>query len=326
MMGLAPNGIGDALPTLDADQTQWAHHAARLLTLEGFTTKVVPLKDGNGNWYLSDSLAFRLPHQSRAPLGAAGDALVDALARNDEILSAIERATGIAAEFKDYGHPGSDLAIVRIFQGGEHLGDIAPLIAPPIPLCSSPMMPIPIALAAARLSLEEAEKLGAGDLVLLSHGQWDLIEQHPSETHQTLALEPSTGRLAPAFDPTSKNLETAPMTDPADKGQMTVPVAVHLPDTMLTQQDLAQLAEAGSIDLGPVTEGLHVTLSVGGRPVGGGEIVRIGHRFAALLESPSPPASDADSRASEPEPPSEPHEQPEPTEFQPADQFEAEPK
>jgi hypothetical protein len=42
-----------------------------------------------------------------------------------------------------------------------------------------------------------------------------------------------------------------------------------------------------------VAEGLEVTLSVGGRAIGRGAVVRLGDRFGVLLEDPLPAAQPA---------------------------------
>ena len=80
------------------------------------------------------------------------------------------------------------------------------------------------------------------------------------------------------------------MTSAQSLSGLTVPVAVHLADIAVSQADLAGMAETGTLDIGAVSEGLRVALSIGGRPIGHGEIVRVGDRFAVLLEQTTPAA------------------------------------
>ncbi len=321
-----PGGIGESVPNLNNAQVEWAHHTARLLEQRGLTAKVTPLKETQADWYLSATLAFRPPPQTRAPLGSAADALVEALSRQDSVLDQIEQATGLAAEFKDHGNPGADLVCVSLSRSGAAIGEIVPLAMPPKAVEADSLSPFPLIFAATRLSLDEAGQLSAGDLLLLSCNPWPLVDHHAAQSGAALAYDPQSGLFGPTMTSNLQSPEATPMTDPADGGQMTVPVAIHLPDAMLTQTDLGKLAEAGSVDLGPVAEGLHVTISVGGRPVGRGEIVRVGDRFAALLEDPAPAAPQSESEneghagATASDPP--PNEQ----SYQPDSQFEAEPE
>ncbi len=286
-----PEGVASSLPSLNADQCAWAHHAARLLARRGIATSIVPAQSSQAGWYKADGLAFRPPPETRAPLGAAADALVSALVLHNSSLDEIEQATGLAAEFNNHGELGNDLACVRLTRAGEPLGEIAPLAPPPIPCPAAAPVPVPLSLAATRLTLDEAEALGGGDLLLLSGSPWPVIENAASPVGGGVAFDPQAGRLISAFTNTPNNFEAALMSDPTDTSQMTVPVALQLPDAILSQEDLAALSNAGSIDLGPVTEGLQITISVGGLPVGKGEIVRVGDRFAVLVESPSPAAN-----------------------------------
>ncbi len=284
-------GIAGSLPSLNADQCAWAHHTARLLACRGIVTSVVPASSGQADWYKADGLAFRPPPETRAPQGAAADALVSALALHNSSLDEVEQATGLAAEFKNHGELDAELACVQLSRAGEPLGEIAPLASPPIPCLAATPVPVQLSLAATRLTLNEAEALGGGDLLLLSGSPWPVIENATSPLNYGVAFDPQTGRLITALTNSPNNLEAAPMSDPKDTSQMTVPVALQLPDAVLSQDDLTALADAGSIDLGPITEGLQVTISVGGLPVGKGEIVRVGDRFAVLVESPSPAAN-----------------------------------
>lgn len=72
-----------------------------------------------------------------------------------------------------------------------------------------------------------------------------------------------------------------------ETAELSVPVTLRLPDTVVTASELDKLADGGTLELGPVVEGLTVSLSVGGRSIGDGELIRLGDRFAILLEKPA---------------------------------------
>ena len=74
------------------------------------------------------------------------------------------------------------------------------------------------------------------------------------------------------------------MSTPEAAAGLMVPVTIHLADMAVDQADLARLGETGTFDLGAVHEGLSATLLIAGRRIGQGEIVRIGDRFAVLLD------------------------------------------
>ena len=285
-------GISDAVSSVASEQAAWAHHAARLLAVKGFQTRVLPTAEDETEWYVGSALAFRPAPNARAAIGAAGEELVAALAKNDALLSEIEGATGLAAEFKDHGPLPSNSVKIVLTKAGSAVGEIAALALPPREVPKHAYQSLPLIFAAARLSIEEAHQLANGDMLLLSNGAWPLLDEMGRVVKAGMAFDPVLGAISNVPTLQDMNLESATMADPADGNQMSVPVAVQLTDTVLTEAELARLAQDGSVDLGAVSDGLHASVSVGGRTIGRGQIVRIGDRFAVLLEDASEPAID----------------------------------
>ncbi len=288
-MNAPPDGIADTLATLDPVQVASTHAAARRLSTIGLATRIRSADGRSGGWYLGDNFAFRPATATRAAAGAAADDLVEALDLHDALLAEIEAATGYATEFSDHGALGSDAAAIQLMRGGEQLGELVvhAVVEDGGPLPSFDLLAIEA--LAARLSLPDAEALGPGDMVLLSRGPWPLTASVAS-MKDGFALDPATGRLGSQF-PIGSALadhtqDALPMPDPNFAPALTIPVSVRLGDMALSAADIATLTAGGTVDLGPVAEGLHVHLSVGGRIIGSGEIVRLGDRFGVLLEDP----------------------------------------
>ena len=288
---LAPAGISEAVAHLDKEQAAWAHAGARVLMAQGFQIRVASNQDTTADWYLGEMLCFRPALNKRAPLGANAERLMQVLSEHESLLAEIETATGLAAEFSDHGAPAQNWAIVQISKAGEELGELAFLASPPNAAKAAPPMPLPLACAAARLPLADAEKLTGGDMVILETGPWPLIDPTGHATAPPFALDPATGRLGSVLSSSSSEMESKPMATPDDMPNtmdgLSVPVCLNLPDVLISLVELAKLAEGGTLDIGMISEGLQVSLSVGGRSVGKGELVRLGDRFAVLLDAPT---------------------------------------
>jgi flagellar motor switch/type III secretory pathway protein FliN len=298
-MNAAPQGIGSALSRLDASQIGWANAAARRLARIGIDARIALAEPQAGQWYLGANFAFRPPANERAPIGAATAVLAAVLSEHEPLLAEIETAIGYAAEFDDHGALPQAAAALTLSRGGKALGELvvhAALddIEPP-----APRAPLALEVAAARLSLTDAEAIAPGDLVILTHGPWPLSAA--PDHCPPCSFDPASGRLGQSFPIAEPPLEQAAMPNPlADTPAPTplaVTVAVRLADLLLSADEIARITAGGTVDLGPVAEGLEVTLSVGGRAIGRGAIVRLGDRFGVLLEDPAataPPASPAD--------------------------------
>lgn len=284
-MNAQPEGISETLAALDAIEAQWAHAAARRLAAIGIQTRIHATDARSEGWYVGDNFAFRPASHKSAPIGASADALACVLDDHDELLAEIESATGYATEFFDYGALSAGAAVIELFRKGEQLGEMVIRVALHDSTPSEPLGIVALEGIAARLELPDTEALGPGDLILLSQGPWRLASAPHCCGVTELAFDPASGRLGPAFPDPVTSQDMPLMTQPANPQALTIPVTVRLADLALSADEIAELTSSGTVDLGPVSEGLCVTVSVGGRAIGGGEIVRLGDRFGVLLDS-----------------------------------------
>jgi hypothetical protein len=291
-MNAAPQGIGNALARIDASQVGWANAAARRLARIGIDARIAAAQPGDAEWYLGTNFAFRPPPATRAPLGAAAEVLVAVLSEAEPLLIEIETAIGHAAEFDDHGALPEAAAALILTRNGEALGELVVHAALDDAEPPAPRAVVALEAIAARLGLIDAEALGPGDLVILTRGPWPLSAT--PDACPPCSFDPASGRLGAGFPIAERPQEPSFMSDHAPayaSSPLAVPVVVRLADLLLQPEEIATIAAGGSVDLGPVAEGLAVTLSVGGRVIGRGEIVRLGDRFGVLLEEPAPPAA-----------------------------------
>jgi flagellar motor switch/type III secretory pathway protein FliN len=298
-MNVAPQGIGSALARIDASQVGWANAAARRLARIGIDTRIALAEPGTEEWYLGASFAFRPSAGNRAPLGAAAEVLTAMLSKAEPLLAAVEAAIGHAAEFDDHGALPDAAAALTLMRAGEALGELVVRAALEDTEPPAPRALLALEATAARLGLADAEALGPGDLVILTRGPWPLSAA-PDDC-PPCCFDPVSGRLGASFPIAEFPQEPTPMSNPhafaSAPAPLAVPVVVRLADLLLAPDEIAAIAAGGTVDLGPVAEGLEVTLSVGGRPIGRGAIVRLGDRFGVLLEEPVPTRAPAAAQA-----------------------------
>jgi flagellar motor switch/type III secretory pathway protein FliN len=293
-MSLPFQGPGAALAQLDPEQIGWARAAAARLAAARFETSVTPVQsDDPEHWYQGAQFDFA-PLAEPILRGAPAEHLMHLLSANEAVLAEIEQALGLAAEFSSCGPRSGHAPAITLRRDGAAvarivvLAPVEPLPAPPPPVLA------PLTCLAARLPMTDAEQLGGGDMVLLLHGPWPLADAAggalAAPELPALGYDPVRGAIVPliAAPPSSVQGASSSMTSASSLSGLTVPVAVHLADIAVSQADLARVAETGTLDIGAVSEGLRVLLSIGGRPIGHGEIVRLGDRFAVLLEQPAP--------------------------------------
>lgn len=286
----APAGLAAHLPAIDPTQAAWAHTLARCLkqALPGGRPEVAALS-GADEFYIGAALAWRPGPALRAPLGADGARLADVLDRAEDWLQRIEDASGLAAEFVRHGPLAGPAVAVRLHAaecGGDTL--LVPL-APPAPVPASAPQVAALAVVATRLSLEDAEALSAGDLLLLEAGTWPASVERAGLAAPAILFDPATGRLSPSrLAPPPQ--ENTPLMATEPHTALRVPVTLRLPDLLLPQEALGTLAAGGTLELGPLGEGLWVDLAVAGRYLARGELVTVGDRFAVLIADPADPA------------------------------------
>ena len=288
-------GIGPALDALDRDQVRWTRNAARRLGANGFDARIALPDPQPADWYIGENLAF-LPRDPAALKGAPPEELVATLNAYEETLRQVESAIGLAAEFDASAPLPRDVAVLHLASGGAAIGDLAILapVDPAVP-ASAPTI-LPLRFVAARLPVAEAELLEASDMLILERGPWPMLGEGMEAGDPaggTMGFDPATGRIARILAPDrgphshphlADTGDTPFMTDPNETTGLKVPVALHLADIAVTQDELRTMAETGTFDLGSISEGLKAVLSVGGRTIGRGEIVRLGDRFAVLLD------------------------------------------
>ncbi|MDY7098020.1 MAG: hypothetical protein SXU28_07770 [Pseudomonadota bacterium] len=304
-MSLPVQGLGSALCDVSPARIEWAQAAAKRLEQAGFEVSIGAAKQGQRDWFLSATLAFE-PLRQPVLKGASGEELARILSAHEDVLQDVEQALGLAAEFSDYGPLDEAAPALTVSRDGCALGrvvvcsEVASTDADADADAGGGAVILCLAFNAARLSIKEAEALEGGDMLVLNHGPWPLIPDAQANGGQAaanpliapgmppLGLDPHTGRLIPTLsDQASPDTSAGAYSEVSSQenpAALSVPVAIHLGDTAVTQAELARMAQTGTFDLGAVSEGLSAQLSVGGRIIGRGEIVRIGDRFAVLLD------------------------------------------
>jgi flagellar motor switch/type III secretory pathway protein FliN len=304
-MSLPFQGPGAALAQLDPQQIGWARAAAARLAAAGFETSVTPVQgDDAEHWYQGAQFDFA-PLAEPILRGAPAEHLMHLLSANEAVLAEIEQALGLAAEFSSCGPRSGHAPAITLRRDGAAVARI--VVLAPVEPFPAPLPPVlaPLICNAARLPMTEAELLVGGDMVLLLQGPWPLADAAGdalvAPELPALGFDPVRGAIVPllAAPPPSVQGASSPMTSAPSLSGLTVPVAVHLADIAVSQADLARMGETGTLDIGAVSEGLRVVLSIGGRPIGHGEIVRLGDRFAVLLEQ-APPAAEPPGSAAAP--------------------------
>lgn len=288
-----PAGAIDHLPVIDAEQARWAHEAASALAaaMPNVRCSVAHWPADVGECYHGAQWCFYPGEPWRAPAGASGEALAAALDKAEDWLDCVEAATGLAVEFDRHAVAKTGLTAIRVSDSaGQTIALLAPLAAPRPREARAPVI-VRLSFVAARLPLAEAERLGPGDLVVLESASWQAeIEADGLAPGAALRFDPRTGLLAagPASHPIFEEPGMSQTPSPRD---FTVPIAIRLPSAVVDSAGLDALAQGGTLDIGPVAEGLNVTLLIGGRHFATGEIVTIGDRFAVLVAEPAPVAA-----------------------------------
>jgi flagellar motor switch/type III secretory pathway protein FliN len=151
----------------------------------------------------------------------------------------------------------------------------------------------PVALAvefeAAKLPVAEAARIEGGDMLLLPRralATWQATGDNPLG-HGVIDLIAMAVRTSAAYEQKELGMTDDDATDPAASFQ--VPVTIRLPTQFIDTAVFAGLREGGSLQLGPLVQGLPVELLVGGRRIGTGEIVEIGENFAVLIDERDAP-------------------------------------
>lgn len=291
--GPGASGVVEHLPNLAGDQARWAHEAASALAaaMPDLRCSVLPWPGDIEECYHGRQWCFQPGPQWRAPIGASGEALAAALDRAEDWLDEVEAATGLAVEFDRYAPTGNAMAAISITDsGGKSLALLAPLAAPRAHKATAPTI-AKLSFVAARLALSEADRIGPGDLIVLESASWQTsIEAEDFAPVAGLRFDPRSGSIVAGLIG-NHSIQEPEMSQPAVPREFTVPIMIGLPAVAMDRAKLDALAQGGTLDIGPIAEGLNVVLSIGGRYLASGEIVTIGDRFAVLVAEPSPIAA-----------------------------------
>lgn len=266
-----------------------------------------------GCWLLSaDGPGLRIDAVGGAPAALHAERveqLVDALAALEPLLDRIEARTGWVIEPESTALvPPNDTLVVRIAtDDGARFALAVPSAmvdavadAPGASLDRLGTIPVPASLraVAAHLTIDEAGALATGDLLVLAPGPWRATLAVAPMGEAAAMFDSVTGRLTRLGNlGAAANLGSVTMDD-GEPGEIDrvrafrVPIELRLPDAGATMAELAGLREGGTLALGAVTAGLQVELAVGGRRIASGEIVRLGDRFAVLVDRVADPEAD----------------------------------
>lgn len=139
-----------------------------------------------------------------------------------------------------------------------------------------------IDLAGPRLQVADASTLAKGDMLLIGAVLPALLLQE--------GAPPQNGRFdlgQGTFVITAQGANMADI-EASESGEgiadFAVPLTIRLAECMTSATTLAALRPGTTLPLGPLTDGVPVTLLVADRPLAHGELVQLGDRFAVLIE------------------------------------------
>lgn len=243
------------------------------------------------------------------PIMLRDDALDDAITLLEQLEQAIatfEMRTGLTFEPIEIGaeYPSGTLWVAVCGARFGFAPERQQLESLPQPLTAlmptSVPVPAKLSFRAASLDMAEAQAIAKGDMLLLplAAAAAELAVDaawHNGSPVRRGRWDPDTGQLAAHSADFSAPKETKTMSedDPASPGSFRVPVSITLPDQPVAAGALQSLAEGGTLSLMPLTEGLQVQLTVAGALIATGEIVKLGERFAVLIDhvpTASPPS------------------------------------
>lgn len=298
------------LPAVDPDAAALGQALCTLIGSVGLDAAVVHQPQA-ARWFVTaDGLRFTLlRHEGRRVLldeGRVGDA-VALLDQAEPVLAALEAALELPLEPEALVSDQPERAVLISFTQDRTTGLVAvPLDHPErtgweerARAIALPPEAVPVVLRCLidgpRLSVVEAGDLAGGDMVLVDARPRTRIE--PGEARAIAGqLDLVSGQFAVQVQGGSMSESDSPAADFA------VPLSVRLPDRMTSAAALAALRPGTTLPLGPFTDGLTVELLVADRLLARGELVRLGDRFAVLIEEradladvePAAPETEAD--------------------------------
>jgi flagellar motor switch/type III secretory pathway protein FliN len=150
------------------------------------------------------------------------------------------------------------------------------------------LVPVKLSCIAARLAVEDAAGIGAGDLLLLPRRLPATLATANGQIEQGHFLTATgnwrMGGFAEAEDQMADDNDGLESGDVSGGNGFTVPVTLQLPEQAVDAATLAALAPGMVIPLSPLVQGLQVELLVGSRRIARGEIVEMGENFAVHID------------------------------------------
>lgn len=284
------------LPAVDPDAAALGQALCTLIGGVGLDAAIVHRPQAAPWFVTADGLRFTLlRHEGRRVLldeRRVGDA-VALLDQAEPVLSALEAALELPLEPEALVSGQPERAVLISFTQDRTTGLIAvPLDHPAragwderARAIALPPEAVPVVLRCLvdgpRLSVVEAGDLAGGDMVLVDARPRTRIE--PGDARVIAGqLDLASGQFAVQVQGGSMFESDSPA--PGAAADFAVPLSVRLPDRMTSAAALAALRPGTTLPLGPFTDGLTVELLVADRLLARGELVRLGDRFAVLIE------------------------------------------
>ncbi len=299
------------LPKQDPEIARLGNAVLRLLANDRAANQAIDIslvsdQRGARYFHVDDHIAFAVNSSAVAGDHNDGkdiDIICSALDNADILLSHAEGALGLKLDpsavhdnlpddFTDNGH-----LCVRLAQGVDEMllylsadSRHSPAWIEKAGGAAAALSYIPLAIgvecSAARLSIDAAAAIGPGDLLLLPQQMTARLWAASLNAENMGVYYPKSGEFLAAV--MNQNEEDMSMDNQEDAGggsaMMTVPVSLRLPQQQVDAASLSALRSGAVLPLGPLVQGLHVDLLVGGRVIARGEIVELGENFAVHID------------------------------------------
>jgi flagellar motor switch/type III secretory pathway protein FliN len=303
-MATAPIAAVTSLPKRDEARAAAGNALLRLLGNGDFNVALIDGQEVQGHAFRAgDGKAYQLAGLRGADTGV--DALCDALDASDGLLRHVEHSLGITLDplaFSPAAATAFDDDAAYVFSLSDDAQSVLFAIladaetaqswagraeALPVDLATILLL-VKLSCIAARLPLEHAAGIGAGDLLLLPHRLIATLATANGQIEQghfeTASGNWRSGGFAEAEDQMADDIDGLETGDLNGRGGFTVPVTLHLPEQAVNAATLSALAPGMVIALSPLVQGLQVDLLIGGRRIARGEIVEMGENFAVHID------------------------------------------
>jgi flagellar motor switch/type III secretory pathway protein FliN len=277
-----------------------------------------------GPWLVTDAglmLHFvRIAGQAAVIHADRLDTVATAIDACEGMLCAIETQLGVAIEpVALVAEPPADALIISLSSvSADHLvqlafpNDIAGLTtiseayAALAPTWSHVPVAYELCMMGPTLPVIDAAAIDAGDMLIIGSQSvaariiWPLEGERAdgvpvSEVNRSVSILGRFNMVSGDFtasDPVSINQDMNVMTNTSSASQdannaapgFAVPLSIRLPIRMASVGDLSSMRVGTTFSIGPVTQGLAVSLMVADREIAAGELVQVGDQFAVLID------------------------------------------